>query len=205
MANALFSKDGRKKESLHGRMPTKQSINLAKVDEKKSSIGIAIPAIILIVILAAVFSKFFVYDRLAEMDAARAEVMRLRSQVDMYNDALKEYSDVEETYAHYTMDNMTPDELALVDREMVLDLVRGVLPVRSGAKTWNVAGNILTIEVAESTLAEQNALAKKIEESPIVDSCTIVRANKDQEKDKDVKVRAIFTVYLRQPPEEEDE
>ena len=206
MANIKIGKTRRGKEGMRGRMPTKKSINLVKVDEKQLKIGIAIPAIILIILLAAVFSKFFVIDRFAEMDAAYAEVVRLRNQADMFTDALKGYQDVEDVYAHYTKADMTEGELTQVDRVMVLDLVESVLPTGNGStKTWNVKGNILTIEVAESTLGKQNELTKKIEESPIVDRCTIVTANKDREKIKGAEVRAVLTVYLKQPEEEEAE
>ena len=187
----------------HGRMPTKTSINLAKIEVKKTKVGIAIPAIILIIILAGVFSKYLVIDRFAERDAAFAEVVRLRNQLDSLNIALEKYRDVEDVYAHYTKAAMTPEELGLVDRVLVVELVRNVLPESKGAKTWSVSGNILTIDVAESSLGKQNELTKKIEESPIVDSCTITRANKDNNKEKNEEVRAILTVYLQQPEEEE--
>lgn len=205
MAIAKTGKERRGKESKRGRMPTKRSINLARIDEKKFSFGIAIPAIILIVILAGVFSKFFVIDRFAEMDAAVAEVMRLRSQVDAFNDALKEFKDVEDTYAHYTNTGMNAEELARVNREQVLDLVNSVLPEGKGEVAWNVSGNILIMEVAESSLGRQNELTKKIEENPIVDSCMITLANKDNQRNKNEDVRAKLTVYLRQPPEEDEE
>lgn len=205
MANTKSGKTRRGKEGMRGRMPTKRSINLARIDENKKSVGIALPAIILIVVLAAIFSKFFVYDRLQEMAAAEAEVMRLRSQVDEMNDALEQYADVEDIYAHYTKSAMTADELARVDRRLAIELMNEVMPEGKGARSWSVSENILTIELAESTLGAQNELAKKIEESPIVDSCTIKRADKDNTKDLNEKVRATFTVYLKQPEEEEEE
>ncbi len=205
MAKANTGAERRGKDSKRGRMPTKRSINLVKVDEKKPKIGIAIPAMILIVILAGVFSKFFVIDRFAEMDAAFAEVVRLRNQVDDLNDALEKYTDVEDVYAHYTKADMKAEELALVDRVLVIDLVKKVLPEGKGSKKWNVTGNVLTIEVAESTLGKQNELTKEIEKSPIVDSCTITRASKNKDKEKDEEVRAIMTVYLKQPEEDEEE
>ena len=165
-----------------GRMPVKTSINLALIDEKKINLGIAIPAIILIILLAGVFSKYMVYDRLMEMSQAEGEVVSLRSQYDKLLSAAEDMTGVEETYAHYTTSGMTADELSMVDRVKVLELVESVLPSKKSAKSWNVSGNILTIEVTESTLSQQNALAAKIEESPIVDSCIIMTANKNETK-----------------------
>ena len=89
-----------------------------------------------------------------------------------------------------------------------------------------MSGNILTIEVTESSLSQQNELAEKIEQSPIVDSCTIMTANKNEStsvsapsnknttqylRDRNKtsssnsgkEVWARFVVYLKQPVEEE--
>ena len=205
MAKLTIGKGDKGKDVRRGRMPTKTSINLVQVDKKKPKFTIAIPAIILIIVGAAAFSKYFVIDRFAERDAAVAEVVKLRNQMDDLSDALKQYADVEEIYAHYTKDAMTADELNLVDRVRILQLINSVLQEGAGAKTWSVTGNILTIEFEESTLGVQNELARKIEKSPIVDSCIIKRADKDKKQDQDEKVRATFTVYLKQPDEEEEE
>lgn len=177
MAKAKNIKGSRRKR---GRMPVKTSINLVLVDEKKIKLGIAIPAILLIIFLAGLFSKYMVYDRLMEMSRAEGEVVRLRNQYDSLMSAAEELTGVEDTYAHYTIAGMTADELSMVDRVKVLELVESVLPSSKYAKNWNVSGNILTIEVTESTLSQQNDLAKKIEESPIVDSCIIMTANKNE-------------------------
>jgi hypothetical protein len=50
-----------------GRMPTKTEINLAVVGEKHINGLIALPAILLIVVAAALFSKFLVIDRMLEV------------------------------------------------------------------------------------------------------------------------------------------
>ncbi|MBP3900535.1 MAG: hypothetical protein J6D53_03615 [Blautia sp.] len=179
MANAKNKKASRLRRR---RMPVKTSINLVMVDEKKINLGIAIPAILLIIFLAGVFSKYMVYDRLMEMSRAEGEVVRLRNQYDTLMSAAEELTGVEDTYAHYTISGMTASELSMVDRVKVLELVESVLPSSKYAKSWNVSGNILTIEVTESTLSQQNDLAKKIEKSPIVDSCIIMTANKNETK-----------------------
>jgi len=223
VARSKSKKDTRK---IRGRLPSKTSINLVLVDEKKLNLGIAIPAVLLIIVLAGAFSKFLVYDRLMEMTRAESEVVGLRSRYDALLTAGEEMTDVEDTYAHYTNAGMTADELGLVDRVKVLELVDSILPQKNTAKNWNVSGNILTIEVTESSLSQQNELAEKIEQSPIVDSCTIMTANKNEStsvsapsnknttqylRDRNKtsssnsgkEVWARFVVYLKQPVEEE--
>ena len=92
---------------LRGRMPTKRSINLMVVDESKIKPLPAIGAILAILVLAAVFSKFLVIDRLNSINAAQAKITRLQSQLDKAMDALENIGDMDKTYAHYTLDGMT--------------------------------------------------------------------------------------------------
>ena len=119
----------RGKGRLKGRMPTKRSINLVLVDENKINPLTAILGILLIVLLAGVFSKFLVIDRLNAMSQAQGRVARLQGDLDSAMDALENIGDVSEAYAHYTMEGMTAAELNLVDRVLVLALVDSILPV----------------------------------------------------------------------------
>ena len=67
----------RSKKGIGGRMPTKRSINLVVVDENKINPIKAVLGILLILVLAAAFGKFLVYDRLAEVNHAQARVTDL--------------------------------------------------------------------------------------------------------------------------------
>jgi len=241
-----------------GKMPVKRSINLMLVEEGKISAAKAIPAILAIIVLAGLFGKFLVADRLASMSKATGKVSRLQDQLDDTMDALENYDNVEDTYAHYTYDGMTRQELNLVDRTLVLDLVVSILPevepgpseadiermldnmFRDAPATgdprldqarlearrqileqlipvpeyvingWNVTDNLLTVDVTGQTLERMNELGRQIEQSPIVDSCTIVTAKKDdrkknQQTQEQEGVKTRFIVYLQQPPEADGE
>ena len=119
------------KKAIRGRMPTKRSINLVLVDENKISWKKAIPGIAIIVVLAVLFSKFLVADRLVAMSQAAGRAARLRSNLNSALELVNSFGDVEDKYAHYTYAGMTRDELSLVDRTQVLQLVGDALPARS--------------------------------------------------------------------------
>ena len=120
-------KGGGAKKSMRGKFPTKRSINLVRVDENKIDILKAIPGVLAILVLAAVFSKFLVADRLVAMSQASGRVSQLRASVDAATQAIQDFGEVEDTYAHYTYDGMTQAEMDLVDRTLVLDLVKNLL------------------------------------------------------------------------------
>ncbi len=237
------ARGGKSGKGVHGRMPTKRSINLVLVDENKVSIPKAILGILLIVGLAFLFGKYLVADRLVEVSQAAARVDRLQNSLDETLDLVNSFGDVENDYAHYTMDGMTQAELSLVDRVQVLDLVAAILPepsetddeddeydeddvydeddaffdeddedgdggeaddgeVRYAINSWDANENVLTIEVTGPTLESLNLLARSLEESPIVDSCTISTANKGKGKRVSGDVQAKLIVYLQKPAEE---
>ena len=170
------------KKGLRSRMPVKRSINLILVDENKISFTKAVPGIILIVLLAGAFSKFMVADRLVAMSQASGRANSIKSTLEDTTEALNRFEGVEDTYAHMTYAGMTAEELDRVDRVKVLELVATILPEGDTAKSWDLTGNILTVEITGSSLQSLNELAKQIEESPIVDSCVIATAKKDEMK-----------------------
>ena len=207
MAAAKKEKKKNTIKGIRGRIPSKKSINLVLVDEKKTNVLKAIPGILAIIVLAVVFGKFLVADRLIAMSEEAAKASQLRSDLESAYQTIKEYGNIEEEYAHYTYAGMTREEMNLVDRAQILDLVDDVLPAKKKAGSWSVSGNILTIETSGNSLEELNKLAQDIEGYPIVDSCTITTANKNEIKNNKTNTKIVWAklvVYLRQAPEEEE-
>lgn len=151
-------KPAKGKGVLKGKLPTKRSINLVLVDENKINPLTAILGILLIVVLAGVFSKFLVIDRLDAMAQAQGRVTRLQGDLDSAMDALDNIGDIGETYAHYTLEGMTAAELNQVDRVLVLALVDSILPVvEEGPSEEEIAG-ILKSMFRDAPATENDAL-----------------------------------------------
>lgn len=241
-----------KKKIAPGRLPSKRTINLVLEEKGKIKPLQAIPAVLAVLVLAALFGKFLVLDRLYSMYGAEGQVSRLRADLDAATTALENFDNVEDDYAHYTLDGMTAAELALVDRTQVLDLVVSIQPVLENVPTeadvarmmqalfreapetgnpaidkarqakrqalleqiiplpeyvinsWSVTDNLLTIEITGQTLERMNLLAQEIRRSPIVNSCNISTANKNDRNAnnnrREYNVSARFIVYLQKPP-----
>ena len=112
--SAKGGKSGKSGKGVHGRLPTKRSINLVLVDEKKINIPMTVLSIVLIVGLAFLFGKYLVADRLIAVSEAAAKVERLQADLDATMELLNGFGDVETTYAHYTMEGMSQAELSPV-------------------------------------------------------------------------------------------
>lgn len=178
MATAMKTK---KKKSgalrRHGQIPSKRSINLAVIGEKPVHMGLAIPAILLILIAAAAFSKFLVIDRLDEVTAAQRVVYDLQSELDAGYDELSGFDDLSNLYAHYTYSGFTSEELNRTDRVDVLNLIRRMIIPYAEVSTWSVTGNQLTVNMSAESLQQINLIVQQLEAQDLVDFCTVNTAN----------------------------
>ena len=179
MAIALKSTGKRANKLRHGKMPTKRVINLATQGEKPMRIGLAIPAILLILVAAAAFSKFLVIDRLNEVSAAQAEVARYQSRLDAGYEELADFDDLSELYAHYTYSGFTNEELGRTDRVAVLDLIRRKVIPWSVVSSWTLSENQLVVNMSAESLQQINLIVQQLEGEELVNFCTVNTANTD--------------------------
>ena len=189
----------------HGRMPTKRSINLAIIPgEKKLDIKTAIPAVILIIVAAVLFSKYAVVDRLMEVSREEAIAAELQRQVDAGYEKIESFGDLVEKYAHYTYSGMTNEELTRADRIKVMDLISRLLLPNAEVDSWQVTGNVLTLSITDSTLQELNLLAQQLRDEPMVEFCNVTTAQTNEvvtsseNPQEFIKVTARMVVYLIQ-------
>ncbi len=191
----------------HGRIPNKTDINLAVIGEKKINALVALPAILLILLAAALFSKFLVYDRMQEVAAAQREVSDLQRQLDAGYEELADFAELSDLYAHYTYSGMTAEEQERIDRVEVLSLIGRVVLPQAGVENLTIAGNQMTLNMSGNTLQEINLLVQKLEADPLVDFCSVTTAvSKEEydvpyEYDENTIVTATVVVYLKSASE----
>lgn len=160
-----------------GQMPTKRTINLATLGEKPVRAGLAIPGIILILLAAAVFSKFLVIDRLVEVSEAQGVVSGLQSQINEGNRELGDFDDLSNLYAHYTYSGFTSEELNRTDRVQVLQLIRNMIIPYSTISSWTLSGNSFTADLSAESLQQINLIVQQLEAQDLVAYCTVNTAN----------------------------
>ena len=193
-----------------GHLPTKKDINLAVIGEQHMNVLVALPAVLLILLLAALFSKFLVYDRLMEVEAARREVAQLQNQLDAGYEELSDYAELAELYAHYTFSGMTTEERERIDRVEVLSLIGRLILPQAGVQDLTITGNQMTLNMSGNTLQEINLLVQKLEADPLVDFCGVTTAVSKGEYvqnnlpvvyDENTIVTARVIVYLKSASE----
>ena len=211
MAGLKFSRE-KKERSIslgRGKMPSKRTINLAQIGVERIDPKLAAAGIILIILAAALFSKFLVVDRLMAMYRANSEVQQMQTNLEAEYSRIAGFGGLEEEYAHYTYAGMTQEELSLVDRAQIINMIQRETENADNEISWSVSGNILTLTVAGRDLQEINMIARRLEGYDLVDTCTVTTATKEDaqrarsstEVYGDNVVRANITVYLRSETE----
>lgn len=175
MAAAVMN-DSKKAGKIRGKLPVKKSINLAVVGQKKTRVSTALLAIILILLVAAAISKFFVMDRFAEVAREQQKVRDLRNELSAANAKLDSFGELKETYAHYTFADMTSEEMRRVERSDVVELIERVVLPAAELNSWNVKQNQLTLNVTLDTLQDTNMLAQILNEEDMVEFATVKNA-----------------------------
>lgn len=175
MAAAVMN-DSKKAGKIRGKLPVKKSINLAVVGQKKTRVSTALLAIILILLVAAAVSKFFVMDRFAEVEREQKKVRDLRNELSQANAKLDSFGELKNTYAHYTFADMTAEEMRRVERSDVVELIERVVLPAAELNSWNIKQNQLTLNVTLDTLQDTNMLAQILNEEDMVEFATVKNA-----------------------------
>lgn len=178
-----------------GKMPSKTSINLVPKKESFFSSRANLSKLILGMVLLLLLIAFFVVRPIVQLSMANAKIRDMQAQLDEANKTLEAKGSIEEEYAHYTTDGMTKEELSRVDRDKVMKLVEKSVASSGAVKSWEISGNIMTLQVNGSSLAELNQIASALENEPLVDRCVINTADKGSSED-DGGVSVSFIVYL---------
>ena len=186
---------------------SKKQINLALAGQKKKHYFVAIPAIGAIVAAAGFFGKVAVADRLVEMSVQQSLASDLQKQVDDVTDYIAGFGDLQQTYAHYTYQGLSVDELSYINRPKVLKLMKKVIFPKVTVSSWSLSGNQLTLPVIGENLSDINALVQQLEDEKLVDYCNVMTAvtdgNQETERAAD-KVTGQIVVYLADSTEDEE-
>lgn len=178
----------------------KKQINLALAGQKKKHYWVAVPAIGGIVVVAGVIGKVAVADRLVQMSEAQSAVSQMQQQVDDITAYIDSFGDLQETYAHYTYQGLTDDELSFLNRPEVLKLMTDIIFPKVMVSSWSVSGNQLSLPVTGENLSDINSLVQELEQEPIVDYCNVMTAVTDGNTETAAdKVTGQIVIYLLDP------
>ncbi|MDO5303084.1 MAG: hypothetical protein Q4E84_04185 [Clostridia bacterium] len=205
MAKNVFGRNKSEKPSAKknqvnpSHMPYKRSVNLMAVGQKPIDKKVALPAIIAIIIVAALIGKFAVVDRLMAASEAQGRVDSMQAELAEGYETIKSYGDVADKYAHYTYEDMTAEELSQTDRMKILQLVDDEILSHLNISSWAISENQIQVVVVGSTLQRINEIVQDVEKQSMVDYCSVEKAATGElaEVQTSGRVTAQITIYFK--------
>lgn len=150
------------------KMPSKTTMNLAITEKAEGTKNTNIIIAIVCVIGVVLFAKFGIWDVIQKEKAAQAEVDAVQEQVDQNTATLARYEKVAKKYSHFYYAFLSDEELKIMDRIELLDILGTELFSEAAMKSVNVKDNMATLEFNDVTLEQLGVLADKLSQNEFV-------------------------------------
>ena len=174
--------------------PSKVTLNLAMREKSQFAPAKLVPLLLILIVLAGLFGKFAVADRLAKVDRAQAELNALQQRKTELESVTAGYEELSREYARYATGWMTEDEQAAVSRTEMLSLIESELMSGSRVRRVMVGGNVLSVELGDVTLEDTSRFVQKLYQRPDVTNVAVYTASTKDEPDTQATVSMVITM-----------
>jgi hypothetical protein len=172
--------------------PSKKTMNFV---HHQSGINLKklIPALVLVLIIGALFAKFAILDPLAKRDVALGELTDKQTQLALINGKLTGYEELAQQYGRYSYGWMNETEVNMVSRMDVLQLVEQEIATKAIIDNMAVNNNVLTLNIHGITLEQASTMVRSLEERGLVESAAVYNAVAEQAKEAEIFMSIIMT------------
>ena len=172
--------------------PSKKTMNFV---HHQSGINLKklIPALVLVLIIGALFAKFAILDPLAKRDVALGELTDKQTQLALINGKLTGYEELAQQYGRYSYGWMNETEVNMVSRMDVLQLVEQEISTKAIIDNMAVNNNVLTLNIHGITLEQASTMVRSLEERGLVESAAVYNAVAEQAKEAEIFMSIIMT------------
>ena len=186
--------------TLQDTKPSDSNINVVIKEKAKIPVWKAAVGILVIAVAAGLFSHFCVYNRLKEVDEARAEVNRVQREHDKYVEYLKDYDKIAEDYAKYSQSWMNEQEKKRVDRDRIFEIIEEKLTPYCKVSEISISENVVSVDVTDCTLDEVSGFVDQILTEEDVSSVRMATAIAD---DVDLGLKSSTIIFTMKDRKEE--
>ena len=172
--------------------PTKRTMNLVH-HEAAFHAKRMIPLILVLVLGTGCFLKFGFIDQIAKRAAAYEELSEKLDRLASVSVMLTDYDQVEKQYNRYSDALLSEQELDLVDRIQILDLMEKKIAPKARIENLAINGNVLTLNLDGLTLDEASKMVKEIELSEFVDNAFVYSANAEDAEEAKIYMSVTLT------------
>lgn len=151
----------------------KRTMNLYFKADRTTKPATAMLYILFILAVILGFSKILVFDLWMEVSAARTTYNDTLSLLEEIQKELSDYDEIKVKYQRYSS---TDEEIALIDRLEILNLLDTVVRPAARMGTYSISGETVQVQIDRLTLAEVAQISQQLEKSPIVKSTLVSTA-----------------------------
>ena len=171
--------------------PSKKTMNFV---HHQSGINLKklIPALVLVLIIGALFAKFAILDPLAKRDVALGELTDKQTQLALINGKLTGYEELAQQYGRYSYGWMNETEVNMVSRMDVLQLVEQEIATKAIIDNMAVNNNVLTLNIHGITLEQASTMVRSLEERGLVESAAVYNAVAEQAEEAEIFMSIIM-------------
>jgi hypothetical protein len=172
--------------------PSKKTMNFV---HHQSGINVKklIPALVLVLVIGALFAKFAILDPLAKRDVALGELTDKQTQLALINGKLTGYEELAQQYGRYSYGWMNETEVNMVSRMDVLQLVEQEIATKAIIDNMAVNNNVLTLNIHGITLEQASTMVRSLEERGLVESAAVYNAVAEQAEEAEIFMSIIMT------------
>ena len=173
------------------KIPSKKTLNLMIKVKTLAHPTRLIPILLLIVIVAGLFAKFAVINRLDQVNKAEAELSEMKKHLQTVENIYADYDEVQKEYNRYTYQNF---DRTIPDRLDVLQMVERQLFTIGTVKNITISGRTVSLTLEGPNLEDVSVLYVALYSEPLVEDVIISSYN---EQTKDEAITSInMTIYL---------
>lgn len=178
--------------------PTKTFINLVAVEQQRGSRATYVALFAIGLVLIALFAKFAVVDPLAASAASGRDVAAAQAQLDALRDKNADYAELNKQYARYVVTGLSEEEMNLVDRDTVLDLLEQKVLSVGYLSSLKVSGNKATVTCLGVDLTKVSHLVQDLEGDDRVAHVTVSTAQGETDAVASATIEIAFKGALDQ-------
>lgn len=176
---------------------TKRTMNFVHHESSFNVGKVAIIALVAVIALL-IFAKVGFTDPIAEKSQAYYRLSTKQDELDRIQKRLGEFKELEQQYGRYSYGRMNENEINLVNRMDVLELVETEIASRAFIDNFAVNNNVLTMNIYGITLEQASTIVNRLESNELVTSASVNSATADD----GVEARIFISIVLAKVVEE---
>ena len=142
--------------------PDKTVLNLVIKERRPAKVMRTALFLLLMLILAGLFSKFAVVDRLNAVSAAQADYYRSQRQLTELRRFNEAYDSVQLEYARYFSAELDGSDTAAADSIKAMNIVELIVMKKAVVSSYDLSGSEPTINIVNTDLSAASSLIKEL-------------------------------------------